>query len=241
MGGTSGMGLELAKLYHESGYVVTVASRKGEQFFASELAKKINFFPVDVTSEQSVREFFSHLKEKKINFDIYLHCAGIGTPVKTKIPDFKISRQIIEVNVVGYLNCLECVVPYFIERNGGHLVVLSSVSGMNGTPGVAAYAGSKAAVWRMSETLGIDLKKYHIDVTTILPGYVQTGHTKSNKHWMPFSITAVEAAKKIKWAIEKKKILYGFPAPMNAICYTLMLLPRQIYVKIIEKVFNHSF
>ncbi|HJP17134.1 MAG: hypothetical protein CMD96_07005 [Gammaproteobacteria bacterium] len=222
-GGSSGIGLALAKDYVKEGYRVGICGRDPNKF------KNINgitFYEANVTDRENLRQSIIDFAEKGL--DILIANAGISAIEKTRIPDFEKARKIIDVNLIGLLNTFEIGVELF-KKNGGHLVAISSVSGFVGLPGTAAYCSSKAAVLKLCESFAIDFRPIGIHVTAIAPGFVDTPLTKLNKHPMPFIISSSKTSKLIRNAISKKKELYVFPFGMYLMITILAYMPRMLY------------
>ena len=72
------------------------------------------------------------------------------------------------------IHAVGAVLPGMVRRRRGRLAAVSSIAGAVALPGSAAYAASKAAVTKLMECLGVDLRGLGIRVTAILPGYVDT-------------------------------------------------------------------
>lgn len=241
-GGTTGMGMELAKLYLQRGWKVGVCGRdkaKFEDHFQA-ASDNLSFYPVDVSNREELRTAIHHFS-KTIGLDLLIANAGIGYKFKTKIPDFEYSYKMIHINLLGVMYAFEAALDVMIPRSKGQLVAIASIAGYNGLPGVSAYSASKAAVQKYCESLNLDLKQFNIDVTTINPGFVDTPLTKTNKHPMPFLMTAPKAAQLMYRAIEKKKMVYAFPFFFSSMVRLLGVLPRTWYRFIFSiKTFNFS-
>ncbi len=248
-GGTSGMGAELARLYLKDGHRVGVCGRDQAKFqvtlketfhdLSTEERKNLEFFIADISDRENLLITVENfLRGEKLA--LFIANAGIPTGAKSKVPDFNKARKMIEVTVLGTVNSLD-VAFQKMHQEGGQIVTVASVAGFNGLPGVGPYAASKAAVMKLSESYGLDWKKYGIDVTCICPGFVDTPFTKINNHKMPFLMTASKAAKLMKGAIEKRKFFYVFPLRMHIVCFILSVIPRYFYRAIMSlKIFNYS-
>lgn len=241
-GGTTGMGLELAKIYLKAGWKVGVCGRdplKFKEGFAY-LDGELHYFQVDVTNREALQKAIADFSSS-IGLDLLIASAGISFPHKTKIPDFERSYYMVQVNLLGVMYAFEAALKVMLPKKSGHLVAISSVAGFNGLPGVSAYSATKSAVTKYCESLSLDLSDYGIDVTSIHPGFVDTPLTRVNPHPMPFKQTASEAAKKIARAIEKKKMHYSFPFAFSLVVKFLSLLPRTWYKRLMKiKLFNFS-
>jgi short-subunit dehydrogenase len=229
-GGTTGIGMELARIYVNLGWKVGVCGReraKYEQSFAL-LKDSVAFYQVDVSNREELKAAIADFS-KSIGLDLLIASAGIGYKFKTKVPDFDYSYKMVGINFLGVMHAFEAALDVMIPRGKGHLVAISSIAGYNGLPGVSAYSATKAAVIKYCESLHIDLRQFNINVTTICPGFVDTPLTQSNQHSMPFLVSAPKAAQLIAGAIEKKKMFYAFPFFFASIVKLLSILPRTWY------------
>jgi short-subunit dehydrogenase len=228
-GGTTGIGLALAKLYLEEGHRVGVCARNLEKF-PVEIKNKyklLKCYQVDVVNREELRAAI--LDFSAGNLDIIFANAGRSVGAKSKTPQFSVANDIIDINVKGVLNTFETALELMLPHKKGHLVATASVAGFMGLPGAGAYSASKAAVLKLCESYSIDLKKFGIDVTAIAPGFIDTPLTQKNNHKMPFIMSSEKAAKLIKRAIEKKKVLYVFPLRMKILVALLEKMPRSWY------------
>ena len=107
------------------------------------------------------------------------------------------------------------VCVHFRERGKGHIVGIGSLAGIRGFKESAYYSASKAAQMTFLESLRVDLRRFGIKVTTVLPGFVDTPINDSlkKKYKLPFLITAEDAATRILIAAAKNKRVKGFPLP----------------------------
>lgn len=241
-GGTTGIGMELAKLYVSQGWKVGVCGRDRHKFEENFTAhqENITFYSVDVSERDALKAAISDFS-KSIGLDLLIANAGIGYKFKTKIPDFEYSYKMVHINLLGVMYSFEAALDVMIPRGKGQLVAISSIAGYNGLPGVSAYSATKAAVQKYAESLHLDLKQFNIAVTTICPGFVETPLTDNNRHSMPFIMKAPLAAIKIARAIEKKKMIYAFPFFFASIVRMISMLPRTWYRFIItRKALNYS-
>jgi NAD(P)-dependent dehydrogenase (short-subunit alcohol dehydrogenase family) len=236
-GGTTGIGLALAKLYLSEGHRVGICGRDLSKL--TEEYPNLFCYKVDVTNRD---ELHAAVKEfSKGELDIIIANAGRSVGAKTQIPNAILSSQVIDINVKGVLNTFDIGLELMLHKRKGHLVATASVAGFVGLPGAAAYSASKAAVLKLCESYAIDFKPLGISVTAIAPGFIDTPLTKQNPHSMPFIMSAEKGAMLIKRAIEKKKVLYIFPLPMKIIITILDKMPRCLYRFIMSiKFFNYS-
>lgn len=228
-GGTSGIGLQLAKKYLEEGHRVGVCGRNLSKL-PSELSKEFSDFyayEVNVIDGSALKMAINSFCGDDL--DLIIANAGRSVGDKSKIPNFEVACEIIDTNVKGVLNAFSAAIPLMMKRGKGQIVAIASVAGFVGLPGAGPYSASKAAVLKLCESYAIDLKQFGITVTAIAPGFIDTPLTKQNHHSMPFLMNANKGAELIKRAIEKKKILYIFPLPMRIVITLLDKMPRGLY------------
>jgi short-subunit dehydrogenase len=229
-GGTTGIGMELAKIYAGKGWKVGVCGRERSKFEESFQVGRdnVSFYQVDVANRAELKAAIADFS-KSIGLDLLIANAGIGYKFKTKVPDFEWSYKMVHVNLLGVMYAFEAALDVMIPRSKGQIVAISSIAGYNGLPGVSAYSATKAAVQKYCESLHLDLRQFNINVTTICPGFVETPLTSNNQHVMPFIVKAPRAAELIVRAIEKKKMVYAFPFFFATLVRILGLLPRTWY------------
>jgi short-subunit dehydrogenase len=227
-GGTSGIGLELANKYLSQGNRVAVCGRNSFKFKSMRPHENLSFYQADVVDKDEISKAVTDFSEQ-FGLDLIIACAGYSFEKKTQVPDFEISRKIIDINLNGVLNTFAPAVEIMLKQNSGHLVAISSVAGFCGFPGVSAYSAAKAGVLKLCEGYAIDLGPLGIDVSVVAPGFVDTPLTQKNHHKMPFLMDASKAADLIMIGIDKKKLLISFPFFFASILKLLAVLPRDWY------------
>lgn len=232
-GGTTGMGFSLAQAYAKQGHAIGIISFQ-DQNELKDFPNTFKYFKADVTKIDELKNAFTEAHQTFGKIDLVIANAGVNMP-KSPIPDTQKGRLVAMVNVVGVCNTFEAALPYFLEQKSGHFVAISSMSALNGLPGMSYYGASKAFVGSFCESLSLDLKKENIDVTCVYPGFVATDFVKNNKHKMPFLLKPEEAVAKIMDAIEKKKSHDFFPKIPYLFMNTLRRLPRPWYMYIMNK------
>ena len=231
-GGSTGIGLALAKLYADNNYRVGICARDMAKLPKGFLQayQNINFYHADVTDKQQLQQVIDEFMVIAAgHIDIIIANAGRSSGSKRHLPSFDIVANIVDTNFKGFINTAAIAIDIFMRQKYGHLVAIASVAGFVGLPGCAAYSASKAAILMYCESLAIDLSNYDIDVTAIAPGFIDTPLTQQNDHKMPFIMSVTKAAKLIKRAIDKRKVLYVFPIRMKLLILLLALLPRSLY------------
>lgn len=238
-GGTSGLGLELAKKYLENGHTVGVCGRDLSKL--GTIPEGLFTYEVDVKKRESLINAISSFSQSSENkgLDLMVANAGVSMSSKTRIPNFKDIADVMEINIHGVLFAFEGALN---EMEGeGHLVAVSSLAAFNGLPGAGAYSASKSAVRKFCESLAVDFKGTGITVSCICPGFIDTPLTQRNKHPMPFLMSLEDGVDRMYKAIEAKKVHYAFPFPLNLTVKILEIIPRSWYRWIMSfKSFNYS-
>ena len=227
-GGTTGIGLKLTELYLQEGHRVGICGRNLTKLSSTFLKQSsLKAYQCDVTDREELHRVVKAFSQG--NLDMAIANAGISMGKKTCRPDFKLSRQVLETNIFGVLHVFEAALPIMLSKRKGQLVALSSVAAMVGLPGGGAYSASKAAIFKLCESYAIDLRNENIHITCICPGFIKTPLTEKNNHPMPFLLSVEDGAKRIKKAIDQKKVIYIFPWPMKIVMTVLEKIPRSLY------------
>ena len=202
-GASSGLGFAMAQALLEKGATVAVASRSGDK-----LDHAVNTFvqkgfeayalPMDVRSEESIREAGLWVKKEWKRIDLLVNNAAVmmhriypeflssPKPFYEIHPD--IFKDMVDTNFIGYFLVAREFVPMMIDQKKGRIVNIStSLSTMNM---FAPYGPSRAASEALSNIMTAELEQYGIMVNVLLPGGpVDTGGlSRESKHRMPFTL-----------------------------------------------------
>lgn len=133
---------------------------------------------LDVNDHDQVPKVFAELSDELGGIDRVVVNAGIGKGAPLGSGKLWANKATIETNLVAALVQIETALEMFKASGGGHLVLVSSVLGNKGVPGVkAAYAASKAGVTSLGESLRAEYINGPIKVTTLEPGYIESEMT----------------------------------------------------------------
>ncbi|MFL1781377.1 SDR family NAD(P)-dependent oxidoreductase [Candidatus Hepatincolaceae symbiont of Richtersius coronifer] len=257
-GGTSGIGLALAREYLAQGDKVIITGRTLDKVRSSieELKANSNFLEgklIDVTDEQAMFNYINYCDDKYI-LDVVIANAGISarmvalcdlqpplsqqaindTPLYSS-PFHRQAKEIYNINVLGTFNTIHPAIERMKHRQRGTIVLMGSMSSFFGMKTAVPYASSKAAIKSYGEGLRLLLKKCNIQVTTVFPGFVESNITKQNTFKMPFFMSKEKAAKIILKALKKNKGYIIFPIRMYLLVYFISILPFGLREKIVNK------
>ena len=183
-GGSKGLGLEIALHYVAAGADIMICGRdqKSLDIAESELAKvaksgqKINAVLADVSIPQDAERLFSETISKLGGCHILVNNAGIyGPKGSIESIDWNEWLKTINININGSVLMSRVVLPHFKKNRYGKIIQLSGGGATSPLPYLSAYATTKAAIVRFSETLAEEVRDCGIDVNAIAPGALNTG------------------------------------------------------------------
>lgn len=174
-GASSGIGEAVARRLAADGHALYVCARRADRLDALTREQAgIAARPCDVADEAQVVAFVEWLRTKAGRVDALVNAAGgfgaIGPMVETDSLEW---RRTIEANLYGTYLMTKHVVP-LMPGQGGRIVNFSGGGGLSPFPRYSAYAASKAAVIRLTETLAMELAPRGIAVNAVAPGFVAT-------------------------------------------------------------------
>lgn len=233
-GASSGIGYSLAKLLPKEKCSLALLSRSFEQL--QSLVDEIESdggiakaYRCDVAKPEEVEIIFDAVKKDFGKIDIAILNAGKSSRTEIKNYSSAIGKEIFDVNTLGIVNCVEQLLPDFMERKEGMIVGVTSLAESRGFPRSGFYNASKAAATLLLESLRIELKPYKIKVLIVKPGFVRTPMTDKNEFHMPFLMNVDKAVKIIVDGIKKEKKIIQFPLPIVIGSKILKYLPNWLF------------
>uniref|UniRef100_A0A665TKB8 Uncharacterized protein n=1 Tax=Echeneis naucrates TaxID=173247 RepID=A0A665TKB8_ECHNA len=174
-GCSSGIGLRMAvmlakdeqKRYH---VIATMRDLKRKdklvEAAGDTYGKTLSLAVLDVCSDESVKQCINGIKD--------LNNAGIGLVGPVESIPIEEMKKVFETNVFGVIRMIKEVMPDMKKRKGGHIIVVSSVMGLQGVVFNDVYAASKFAMEGFCESLAVQLLKFNVILSLIEPGPVHT-------------------------------------------------------------------
>ena len=179
IGGTSGIGLALAKGLAIAGADVVTTGRRGDLVRAATqeiqaLGRRSLEITCDVTDEATIQHLLEATREAFGDVHILVNCAG-----RTKrTPTLDLSDaewdSILETNLNGTLRACRVIGRHMVERGYGRIINIASLSSFVALYEVAAYSASKAAVASLTKSLAIEWAQHNVCVNAIAPGVFRT-------------------------------------------------------------------
>lgn len=173
VGGTLGIGAAVAREFLQEGARVVVASRRG----AAGSEVDCPAVSMDVTSQASVDAAVAEAREHLGGIDILVNSAGVNSERYWDELNAEEMNRILDINVTGTFRVCAAVIPEMVERGAGRIINFTSQLAYKGSPGLAHYAASKAAIIAMSKSLALELTSRGILVNCVAPGPVNTQMT----------------------------------------------------------------
>jgi NAD(P)-dependent dehydrogenase (short-subunit alcohol dehydrogenase family) len=179
IGGTSGIGLAIAKGLAAAGADVAPSGRRRDLVeAAAEEIKKIGRTSLavtcDVADRSSLQELLDAACAKFGKVDILVNCAGITQ----RTPILEMSEEdwnaILETNLTGTLRACQVFGCHMVKRQSGRIINIASLTSFVSMYEVAAYSASKAAVASLTKSLAVEWARYQVCVNAIVPGVFRT-------------------------------------------------------------------
>jgi NAD(P)-dependent dehydrogenase (short-subunit alcohol dehydrogenase family) len=150
-------------------------------------------YPLDVTDFSEIRKGASDAIQKAGRIDVLVNNAGYGYVGALEEVSLSEIRAVFETNVFGLMEMTRAILPVFRTQRSGHIINLSSVAGMVGTPGASIYNSTKFAIEGLSEALAGELASFGIKVTLIEPGAFRTDFANRSLRVAPYLPEYAEA------------------------------------------------
>ena len=175
-GAASGMGLATAEYFAEKGWFVGAfdVNADGLENLRAKIGNGI-FRMLDVTNASdyaaAVEEFGAATGG---TLDLMFNNAGIGTGGMLDEQPIEDIERVLQVNLMGVIHGVRAGVPLLKKTPGSLCLITSSSSAIFGTAGIAIYSATKHAVRGLTEALSIELKRYGVRASDLLPGLIDT-------------------------------------------------------------------
>lgn len=227
-GATSGMGLEIAKMYIASGCTVGVAGRRTELLEKIKVLAPDRVFTmeIDITRDDAPERLLS-LIDKCGGMDLYFHSSGIG--YNNPSLDSELELRTVQTNGAGFVRMIDAAYNYFAAKGKGHIAAITSIAGTKGLGAAPAYSATK----RFQNTYLTALKqqtairKVDIRITDIRPGFVHTALIEGAKY--PLQMDVKYTSRKIFEAVEAGKRIAYIDWRYAIIVFFWRLIPRFVW------------
>jgi 3-oxoacyl-[acyl-carrier protein] reductase len=172
-GGSSGIGLAIARALREEGFELTLASRTRDKVEAAAAELEALAVTADVSNEEDCRRLVDEHHERHGSLDVLVNSAGIGIGGKIdELPAKHVDLQ-LDINLRGLMLVTAAALPRLREARG-LIVNLASIAGTIPAARLPVYAASKAAVISFTRSLNEAEEEHGVRATALSPGFVDT-------------------------------------------------------------------
>ena len=174
-GGCRGIGKGVAEAFNKEGADVIIASENEERLIRTSKELQVAYLKTDVRKIEDVKRLVGYTLSTYKKIDILVNAAGIQLPIGSLVSvGAEEWIKTVEVNLIGTMLCCKYVLPHMISNKKGKIINFGGGGAITPRPNFSAYATSKAAVIRLTESLAEEVKDFNIDINTVHPGSVDT-------------------------------------------------------------------
>ena len=230
VGATSGIGLDVARLFISRGWFVGVAGRNTQMLDAlkQENPSQVYTAVIDITHSDAP-ERLSHLIEEMSGMDVYFHSSGIGY----NNPQLDETKELdtLRTNGEGFTRMIGAAYRYFRLRKKGQIVAISSVAATRGMGSAPAYSATKRFQMHYLQSIRqlATTDSLHLTVTEIRPGFVDTPLLRDGKY--PMLMESKIVAQAIVKAVIRRKRLLTFDWRYRLLVAFWRMIPVRIWEK----------
>ena len=172
-GGSSGIGLAIARMLREEGYDLTLASRTAAKVDAAAAEIGAHAVTADMSKEDDCIRVVAEHQERFGGLDVLVNSAGIGIAGTVESLQTKHVDLQLNINLRGLLLVSREAIP-LLKETRGWIVNLASIAGTTPTPGLTVYGATKAAVIALTRSQNAELDGDGVRAIAICPGFVDT-------------------------------------------------------------------
>jgi len=247
-GASSGIGKHMARILASKGYHPVLVARNKTKLetiagtISRDHAIPCEYFVCDLSQETELERLITAYPET----DVLINNAGFAYYGFFNTSPWKTERDMIMVNTYAVARLCHYYLQGMMKRNYGRILNVASTAGLQTTPFLSTYAGTKAFVIQFSKSLALELQGYNVSVTAILPGptatdFWEVAHlaAKVEKAFMSFDSPQEVAEFGIR-LMEKNKIS-GIPGWKNkAKTFIKHFMPEAVWFYLIKRHMLHE-
>ncbi len=175
-GCSTGIGREIARAALEAGHSVAVTARNVDAVadFVDQFGDRALALPLDVTNRDQITAVVGEVEKAFGGIDVLVNNAGYGYMAAVEEGEDAEVRKLFDTNYFGVVDTLKAVLPGMRARRSGHIINISSMTGLVANPPNAYYSSTKFALEALTEALAKEVGPLGIKVTAIEPGAFRT-------------------------------------------------------------------
>jgi len=245
-GASSGIGLELAKVFAREGHNLVLVARSEETLkelkahLEEEWDVEVKIIIQDLKYYNAPTLIFDEVKRSRINVNILVNNAGFGNHGKFSDTDLETELEMIQVNITALTHLTKLFLKDMIAYNNGRILNVASTAAFQPGPLMAVYYATKAYVLSFSEALAEELRDTKIRVTTLCPGPTATNFSKAaNVQDTKIFGSKIPTGKEVAeygynaLVTEKRVAIYGFKNKLLA--QSNRFIPRKTVTRMVKK------
>lgn len=244
-GGSSGIGLAFARELARRNYGIVIVSNQEEKNreVCQHLEDTYNIKAVplymDLTLPHAAQSVYDFCIENKLDIEILINNAGMFFFKEIAETSAELASKITQLHVTTPTLLSVYFSKYMKEKQSGHILFISSITAWMSFPGVVLYASTKGYVRQFARSLRYEMKDYHVNVTVVCPGAVNTGlYQLSDKQRKMFQslqlmVSPEKLAKQTIQALFRKKAVYT-PGFINKLSRPFVAIVPSCVIQIIK-------
>jgi len=182
-GASSGIGEALAYELNHRGAELVISARREEKLEQVKAncwePSRVYVVPLDLADFEALPDKVQQVEDILGSVDFLFNNGGVSQRSHAVETDFDVVRKVMDINFFGTVRLTQLVLPSMLERQKGHIVVTSSVTGKFGTQLRSTYAASKHALHGYFDSLREEVYDKNVHVTLVCPGFIRTNVTKN--------------------------------------------------------------
>jgi NAD(P)-dependent dehydrogenase (short-subunit alcohol dehydrogenase family) len=172
-GGSSGIGLAIARMLRDEGFDLTLVSRRPEKVEAAAAELSAAAVAANMAEAEDCARVVAEHRDRFGRLDVLVNSAGVGIGGTVEDLPLKSLDLQLDVNLRGLFLVTQAAIPALRESRGW-IVNLASIAGTVPTPGLATYGATKAAVIALTRSLNEELDAAGVRAIALCPGFVDT-------------------------------------------------------------------
>jgi len=179
-GGASGIGKAVAQRLLNEGAKVVIADYNEDALEQTLTDLKpegsVSSLKLDISNENDVKAKLESLVSEHGQLDVVFNSAGIIGKTSTSVTEYDSSvyEQVYKVNQLGSFLILKYAIQQMLPRNYGRILLMASIAGKDGNPGMAGYTSTKAAVIGLVKGVGKEFAETGITINALAPAVIST-------------------------------------------------------------------
>lgn len=215
------------------GWQVAASARRSDKLAeleraAADIPGSIHPVPLDVTDAPATTTAIAEIEKSLGPIDQAVLNAGTHKPVRATALDIEDFRSLVDLNLMGTVNCLAPLLQRMTARGNGRIAMVASLAGYRGLPTSGAYGMTKAGLINLAEALRPELDGHGVTLQIVNPGFVRTPLTDRNDFPMPFLMEADDAAAALYQGLHSNRFEIAFPRRFAYMMSVLRILPAPI-------------